>query len=233
MRARAALRRHVYESTERIPAQTRAGPSSSWARWSAAWPSSHHPRGRPRQGPLGPQQLHGLPHDPRRGRLLRPRAHAGVPPARARTSSARCCATRRRCIPGQRRMQNYHFTRQIDDLVAFLQWIDGMDLNGFPPPPRSTPWPRRAPPRRSRRPTTARRCSTSSAWRVTRSAGRAAPWARARPRRRRASTPRTSSAGCKTPGRQARHRDAAAPLTDAQVRELVAFLSQLRPEVRP
>jgi nitric oxide reductase subunit C len=38
--------------------------------------------------------------------------------------------------PGQRRMQNYHFNpAQIDDLVAFLQWIDGMDLNGFPAAP--------------------------------------------------------------------------------------------------
>lgn len=38
--------------------------------------------------------------------------------------------------PGQRKMQNYHFSpAQIDDLVAFLQWIDGMDLNGFPPTP--------------------------------------------------------------------------------------------------
>ncbi len=38
--------------------------------------------------------------------------------------------------PGQRRMQNYHFSdRQIEDLVAFLEWVDGMDLNGFPPAP--------------------------------------------------------------------------------------------------
>lgn len=38
--------------------------------------------------------------------------------------------------PGQRQMQNYHFNpAQIDDLVAFLQWVDGMDLNGFPPEP--------------------------------------------------------------------------------------------------
>lgn len=38
--------------------------------------------------------------------------------------------------PNQRRMQNYHFTpAQIDDLVDFLRWIDGMDLNGFPPTP--------------------------------------------------------------------------------------------------
>jgi nitric oxide reductase subunit C len=38
--------------------------------------------------------------------------------------------------PNQRRMVNYHFTpAEIDDLVAFFQWIDGMDLNGFPAPP--------------------------------------------------------------------------------------------------
>lgn len=38
--------------------------------------------------------------------------------------------------PGQRRMQNYDFSEaEIDDLVAFLTWIGGMDLNGFPPEP--------------------------------------------------------------------------------------------------
>ncbi len=38
--------------------------------------------------------------------------------------------------PKQRRMQNYRFsTSQIDELVAFLQWVDGMDLNGFPAAP--------------------------------------------------------------------------------------------------
>jgi len=38
--------------------------------------------------------------------------------------------------PGQRRMQNYGFDEdQIADLVAFLQWIGQMDLNGFPPQP--------------------------------------------------------------------------------------------------
>lgn len=38
--------------------------------------------------------------------------------------------------PGQRRMQRYDFTEaEIDDLVAFLEWVDGMDLNGFPPAP--------------------------------------------------------------------------------------------------
>lgn len=38
--------------------------------------------------------------------------------------------------PGQRRMQQYNFTdAQIEDLVAFLAWVDEMDLNGFPPAP--------------------------------------------------------------------------------------------------
>jgi nitric oxide reductase subunit C len=38
--------------------------------------------------------------------------------------------------PGQRRMLRYDFTdEEIDDLVAFFEWIDGMDLNGFPPAP--------------------------------------------------------------------------------------------------
>ena len=42
--------------------------------------------------------------------------------------------------PGQRRMVNSHFTpEQIDDLVAFLQWIGTMDLNGFPPKPDLMP----------------------------------------------------------------------------------------------
>ncbi len=41
--------------------------------------------------------------------------------------------------PGQRKMVQYDFTEaQIDDLVAFLHWIDGMDLNGFPPAPTIT-----------------------------------------------------------------------------------------------
>lgn len=38
--------------------------------------------------------------------------------------------------PGQRQMQQYDFSEQdIDDLVAFLQWTDGMDLNGYPATP--------------------------------------------------------------------------------------------------
>ncbi len=42
--------------------------------------------------------------------------------------------------PGQRKMQNYHFDeRQIDDLLAFLQWSGNVDLNGFPPKPTLMP----------------------------------------------------------------------------------------------
>lgn len=38
--------------------------------------------------------------------------------------------------PGQRRMQQYDFSeRDIDDLVAFFEWTNGMDLNGFPAAP--------------------------------------------------------------------------------------------------
>ncbi len=38
--------------------------------------------------------------------------------------------------PGQRRMQQYDFTdEEIEDLVAFFEWIGHVDLNGFPPQP--------------------------------------------------------------------------------------------------
>lgn len=38
--------------------------------------------------------------------------------------------------PGQRRMQQYDFTdEEIDDLIAFLEWIGHVDLNGFPAAP--------------------------------------------------------------------------------------------------
>ena len=38
--------------------------------------------------------------------------------------------------PGRRRMQQYDFDEdQITDLTAFLRWVGGMDLNGFPPVP--------------------------------------------------------------------------------------------------
>lgn len=42
--------------------------------------------------------------------------------------------------PGQRKMTNYKFTdEEIDHLVAFLKWVGGMDLNGFPPKPDLAP----------------------------------------------------------------------------------------------
>jgi nitric oxide reductase subunit C len=38
--------------------------------------------------------------------------------------------------PGQRKMVKYDFTdSEIDSLVAFFKWIGEMDLNGFPPKP--------------------------------------------------------------------------------------------------
>jgi nitric oxide reductase subunit C len=38
--------------------------------------------------------------------------------------------------PGQRKMTNYKFTEEeIGDFTAFLKWIGEMDLNGFPPKP--------------------------------------------------------------------------------------------------
>lgn len=38
--------------------------------------------------------------------------------------------------PGNRKMQRYHFTTEEEDaLIAFLKWIGEMDLNGFPPKP--------------------------------------------------------------------------------------------------
>jgi len=37
--------------------------------------------------------------------------------------------------PGERQMQNYHFKdEEITDLIAFLKWIGEMDLNGYPAP---------------------------------------------------------------------------------------------------
>ena len=38
--------------------------------------------------------------------------------------------------PGQRRMVKYDFNdQQIEDMVAFFEWIGKVDLNGFPPEP--------------------------------------------------------------------------------------------------
>ena len=42
--------------------------------------------------------------------------------------------------PGQRQMTNYKLSdEEIDHLVAFLKWVGGMDLNGFPPKPDLAP----------------------------------------------------------------------------------------------
>jgi nitric oxide reductase subunit C len=42
--------------------------------------------------------------------------------------------------PGQRRMVKDDFTpEQMNDLVAFFEWIGTMDLNGFPPGPNLMP----------------------------------------------------------------------------------------------
>lgn len=39
-------------------------------------------------------------------------------------------------FPGQRKMVQYNFTpEQIDDVIAFLQWIGTIDTNGFPAKP--------------------------------------------------------------------------------------------------
>lgn len=39
--------------------------------------------------------------------------------------------------PGERKMQKYDLNeKEIDDLVAFLQWMGTLDLNGFPPTPK-------------------------------------------------------------------------------------------------
>lgn len=41
--------------------------------------------------------------------------------------------------PGQRKMVNNHFTdAEIEDLIAFFKWIGEIDLNGFPPQPNLT-----------------------------------------------------------------------------------------------
>ena len=38
--------------------------------------------------------------------------------------------------PGQRRMVQYDLTDdEVDDMIAFFEWIGRMDLNGFPPEP--------------------------------------------------------------------------------------------------
>jgi hypothetical protein len=163
-----------------------------------------HPRGRPRQGPLGPQQLHGLPHAARRGRLLRPRAHAGVPPRRPRLHP-RDAARPRGDVPGPAPHAELPLQPRSRSTTSSpsSSGSTGWTSTASPRPRRSTRWrSRQAAP--SRAATTGRRCSTSSAWRATRSAGRAGsgPGSRHRRRALRRRVPRALAAA--TPTRQAR-----------------------------
>jgi hypothetical protein len=101
--------------------------------------------------------------------------------------------------PGQRNMQRYDFTEdQIDDLVAFLEWVDGMDLNGFPPAPHahSIAAPSALLDASGRAHDARRKWSVSSASRATPSTAAAVRWTRARRRRRtlRRRLPRTLAA---------------------------------------
>ncbi len=133
--------------------------------------------------------------------------------------------------PGQRRMQNYHFgAAQIDDLVAFLRWIDGMDLNGFPAAPNlASASPASSAAAASRPQVFNQICVACHA--LGGSGGAVGPaldrvgdrlqadylerWLR---------DPPSVKPGTLMPR---------LPLTDPQVRELVAFLSHQRSEVRP
>ncbi len=37
-------------------------------------------------------------------------------------------------VPGRRQMPNFHFTpQQLDDIVAYLQWLSKVDTNHWPP----------------------------------------------------------------------------------------------------
>ena len=133
--------------------------------------------------------------------------------------------------PGQRRMQNYHFTEaQFDDLVAFLRWIDGMDLNGFPARPTLASASPEVTATASARPQVFNQiCVACHA--IGGSGGAVGPaldrvgdrlqpdyldrWLR---------NPSAVKPGTAMPR---------LPLTDAQVSELVTFLSHQRSEVRP
>ena len=136
--------------------------------------------------------------------------------------------------PGQRRMQNYHFNpQQIEDLVAFLRWIGNVDTQGFPPRPTLAPVALPAGgavARSDNRPQVFNQlCVVCHA--LGGQGGQTGPaldtvgarfdaaylerWLR---------DPNAVRPGTRMPR---------LPLSDAQVRELVPFLSQLRPEVRP
>jgi nitric oxide reductase subunit C len=136
--------------------------------------------------------------------------------------------------PGQRRMQNYHFNpQQIEDLVAFLRWIGNVDTQGFPPRPNLAPVALPtggAVARSDNRPQVFNQlCVVCHA--LGGQGGQTGPaldtvgarfdaaylerWLR---------DPNAVRPGTRMPR---------LPLNDAQIRELVPFLSQLRPEVRP
>jgi nitric oxide reductase subunit C len=135
--------------------------------------------------------------------------------------------------PGQRRMQNYHFNpAQIDDLVAFLQWIDGMDLNGFPAAPTLNPV---ALPSGAVAPTGDRPQVFNQLCVACHSLGgrggavgpaldRVGDRLNADYITRWLHDPRSIKPATLMPQ---------LPLSEPQIRELVAFLSQLRSEVRP
>lgn len=128
--------------------------------------------------------------------------------------------------PGQRRMVNYHFSSgQIDDLVAFLQWIGTIDTNGFPArPPLATTEPTAPQPA-----VFAQMCVACHA--LNGRGGQVGPaldtvgdrfnadylsrWLR---------DPASVRPGTRMPQLS---------LTDSQVNELVAFLGRQRAEVRP
>lgn len=137
--------------------------------------------------------------------------------------------------PGQRRMQNYHFNNeQIDDLVAFLQWVGRINAQGFPPRPNLAPvavsgaGPAVA--RTDNRPQVFNQLCVACHM-LNGQGGQTGPaldgvgarfdsaylerWLR---------DPNAVRPGTRMPR---------LPLSDEQVRELVPFLSQLRPEVRP
>ncbi len=136
--------------------------------------------------------------------------------------------------PGQRRMVNYHFTpAQIDDLVAFLQWIDGMDLNGFPAAPTlntvAAPGGSSVVAAGDRPQVFNQLCVACH--RLGGPGRRGGPGARRRRRapRRRLPPALAAEPAAVKPGTAMPRL----PLTEPQVRELVAFLTHLRPQVRP
>ena len=133
--------------------------------------------------------------------------------------------------PNQRRMQNYHFTEaQIDDLVAFLAWVDGMDLNGFPATPplaaaASSPSPGGpARPQVFNQICVACHSLGGRGGTVGPALDRVGERLSAEHLDRWLHDPQAVKPGTAMPR---------LPLTDPQIAELVTFLSQLRSEVRP